>query len=89
MACQFASNPLPARVAVNRIWQEHFGAGLSRTPENFGLLGERPSHPQLIRLARRHIPRKRLELSKKMHRLIMLSSTYQMQVARESEGGAG
>src|SRR4029079_8731253 len=39
------SNPLVARVLVNRVWQWHFGEGLVRTPNNFGLLAEPPSHP--------------------------------------------
>ena len=75
-----ANNPLPSRVEVNRIWQEHFGAGLSRTPENFGLLGERPSHPQLLDWLAATFREKGWS-TKKMHRLIMLSSAYQMQVA--------
>ena len=77
-----ANNPLPSRVEVNRIWQEHFGAGLSRTPENFGLLGERPSHPQLLDWLAATFREKGWSI-KKMHRLIMLSSAYQMQVASD------
>lgn len=42
------NNPLTARVAVNRIWQHHFGEGLVRSPNNFGFTGERPTHPQLL-----------------------------------------
>ena len=70
-------NPLTARVMVNRIWQGHFGEGLTRTPSNFGVTGERPSHPDLLDwLANEFIARQ--WSVKAMHRLIMASSAYRM-----------
>ena len=70
-------HPLTARVMVNRIWQWHFGEGLVRTPNNFGKLGEKPTHPELLDyLAKRFIDGG--WSVKSMHRLIMLSSAYQM-----------
>jgi mono/diheme cytochrome c family protein len=70
-------NPLTARVMVNRIWQHHFGQGLVRTPSNFGQLGDRPSHPELLDyLARRFVESK--WSVKALHREIMLSAAYQL-----------
>ena len=69
-------HPLTARVMVNRIWHWHFGEGLVRSPDNFGALGAKPTHPELLDwLARRF-----LESGwsvKAMHRLIMASAVYQ------------
>src|SRR5262249_12823311 len=42
------ANPLPARVMVNRIWHYHFGRGIAGTPSDFGVMGERPTHPELL-----------------------------------------
>jgi mono/diheme cytochrome c family protein len=70
------ANPLTARVMVNRIWQHHFGFGIVRTPSDFGFMGERPTHPELLDyLASRFI-----EAGwsvKAIHREIMLSAAYQ------------
>ncbi|MEX2171524.1 MAG: DUF1549 and DUF1553 domain-containing protein [Pirellulales bacterium] len=69
-------NPLTPRVIVNRVWQQLFSQGLVRTPNNFGLLGEKPSHPELLDwLARRFIERG--WSLKQLIRIIMLSSAYQ------------
>jgi hypothetical protein len=70
------SQPLTARVMVNRIWQGHFGAGLVPTPNDFGKMGLPPSHPELLDwLARRFVEQG--WSIKKLHRLIMLSDAYQ------------
>ncbi len=68
-------NPLTARVIVNRIWQWHFGRGIVATASNFGQLGERPTHPELLDyLASRFIEQG--WSIKKLHREILLTSTY-------------
>src|SRR5204863_3196758 len=69
-------NPLTARVFVNRIWQQHFGEGLVRTPADFGLRSEPPSHPQLLDHLATNFVRGGWSL-KKLHRDIVLSATYQ------------
>ncbi len=69
-------NPLTARVWVNRVWMHHFGAGLVRTPSDFGLRAEPPSHPELLDwLANRLI--KEGWSTKALHRMILLSAAYQ------------
>jgi hypothetical protein len=76
-----AKNPLTARVIVNRVWQHHFGSGLVRSASNFGIIGEPPSHPQLLDwLASEFVDRG--WSIKWLHREIMRSSTYQ----QKSEG---
>ena len=74
------NNPLVARVMTNRIWQWHFGEGLVRTPSNFGLLGEKPTHPELLDwLSNRFIDDG--WSVKKMHKLLLLSNTYRQSSA--------
>ncbi len=69
------SNPLTARVFVNRVWKHHFGQGLVRTTDNFGSTGERPSHPELLdTLAARFVASG--WRVKDLHRTIVLSATY-------------
>ena len=70
-----AENPLTARVIVNRLWRWHFGRGIVPTPDNFGGLGEKPTHPELLD----HLARRFIESGwsvKAMHRLMMNSATY-------------
>jgi len=69
-------NPLTARVMVNRVWAGHFGAGLVRTPSNFGLRGELPTHPELLDYLALRFMDDDWSL-KKLHRAILLTSTYQ------------
>lgn len=69
-------NPLVARVMVNRVWQHHFGNGLAATASDFGLKGEAPTHPELLDWLATEFVREGWSL-KKLHRLMMLSATYQ------------
>ena len=78
-------NPLTARVMANRIWHHHFGAGLVTTPSDFGARGEFPSHPELLDfLARRFVAGG--WSVKGLHRLILLSNTYQQRSEGRPEG---
>jgi cytochrome c553 len=69
-------NPLLPRVMANRLWQHHFGEGIVASPDNFGVLGEAPTHPELLDFLATEFVRQGWSL-KKMHRLMVLSSTYQ------------
>ena len=81
-----SDNPLTARVMANRLWQYHFGQGLVKTPNDFGTRGQPPTHPELLDyLAMEFI--KRGWSMKAMHRLIMLSATYQQGAAGQESGG--
>jgi hypothetical protein len=70
-----ADNPLFARVMVNRIWQNHFGAALVATPDNFGQSGARPSHPELLDYLATEFVRGGWSV-KGLHRLILRSAVY-------------
>jgi hypothetical protein len=71
---------LVARVIVNRLWQHHFGVGLVRTSNNFGKLGEKPTHPELLEWLASELIRHQWRL-KPIHRLIMTSSVYAQSTA--------
>jgi hypothetical protein len=74
-------NALFCRVAANRLWQRHFGVGLCATPGDFGVMGEMPTHPELLDWLATELPRQGWSL-KRMHRLIVTSAAY-----RQGSGG--
>ena len=76
------TNPLVARVLVNRVWQHHFGRGLVGTPSDFGVMGERPSHPELLDWLAADFVERGWKL-KRLHRLIMTSSAYRQSSRRD------
>jgi cytochrome c553 len=77
------TNPLTARVAVNRVWQHLFGQGLVRTADNFGATGETPSHPELLDALALQFVREGWSV-KKLVRTLVLSHTYQLSGAHDS-----
>ena len=74
------ANPLTARVMANRLWQYHFGRGIVPTPNDFGLLGESPTHPELLDWLACELRDGGWKL-KRMHKLIMMSATYRQSSA--------
>jgi hypothetical protein len=79
-----SQNPLTSRVIVNRVWQYHFGEGLVRTPSDFGINGDRPTHKELLDWLADWFVSEGWSL-KKLHRLIIDSNTYRMNKACNSE----
>ncbi len=79
-------NPLTPRVLANRLWHYHFGTGIVDTPSDFGYMGGRPTHPELLDYLARQIHKNDWRL-KPMHRQIMLSEAYrQSSVYRDDAG---
>ncbi len=75
------THPLTSRVAVNRLWQHHFGVGLVATPGDFGTFGQRPSHPELLDWLACDLVEGGWHL-KRMHKLMVMSHTYRQQSQR-------
>ena len=69
------SNPLTSRVMVNRVWRWHFGRGIVPTPDNFGLLGTNPTHPELLDWLANNFIQSNWSI-KDLHKTIMFSNTY-------------
>ena len=87
LAQDIAGHPLAARVIVNRVWGWHMGAGIVRTPSNFGFAGARPTHPELLEyLATRFVANGRS--IKQLHRDIMSSAVYQMASDQDAKSAA-
>ena len=77
-------HPLTARVIVNRMWMHHFGRGLVNTPSDFGILGDRPTHPQLLDWLASEFMAGGWKL-KRIHKLILLSTTYRQSSKRTAK----
>ena len=77
-------NPLVARVMVNRVWQYHFGTGIVATPGDFGRMGSRPTHPELLDYLSAYFVENGWS-TKKLHRLIMLSNTYRQSTDNQAK----
>jgi len=77
LAADIAAHPITARVIVNRVWAWHMGAGIVRTPSNFGIMGERPTNPELLEFLAADFVENGYSI-KRLHRQIMLSSVYQL-----------
>jgi hypothetical protein len=81
-------HPLTARVWVNRVWAHHFGAGLVRTPSDFGLRGDKPTHPELLDWLARWFVREARGSTKELHRLLVRSAAYRQSVRDDAAARA-
>ncbi len=80
-------HPLTARVMVNRVWHGHFGRGIVASLNDFGQMGERPTHPELLDWLANYFVQRGWSI-KELHRVMMLSSTYQMDSLQTAEAKA-
>jgi hypothetical protein len=80
-------NPLTPRVLANRLWQFHFGTGIVATPSDFGYMGEKPSHPELLDWLARQLIAGGWRL-KSLHKLIVMSQAYRQSSANREEAAA-
>jgi mono/diheme cytochrome c family protein len=90
LADDIVNSPLAMRVIVNRVWKWHFGSGIVNTPDNFGVMGDKPSNPELLDYLAYEFVQSGRSL-KKLNRAIMLSAAYQTSVeespaAHEKDG---
>jgi hypothetical protein len=87
LADAILAQPVATRVIVNRIWKQHFGSGIVDTPSNFGIMGERPTNPELLEYLASDFARDGMSI-KKLHRKIMLSAVYQLSTDLEESNYA-
>jgi hypothetical protein len=78
-------NPLTWRVMANRVWQWHFGVGLAASPNDFGKMGQQPTHPELLDFLADEL--RQHQSLKKLHKLIVTSATYKQSSKAEGAGG--
>ncbi len=83
LAEAIAGHPITARVIVNRVWRWHMGTGIVDTPSNFGMMGERPTNPELLEYLASRFVESGMSI-KQLHRDIMLSATYQLASGRHA-----
>ena len=84
LANDIVASPLASRVFVNRVWKWHFGTGIVNTPDNFGVIGDKPSDPELLDYLAVQFRKNGMSL-KKLQKLIMLSATYQQSTKETAE----
>jgi mono/diheme cytochrome c family protein len=84
LADAIVASPIAARVMVNRVWRWHFGSGIVETPDNFGKTGDPPSDPELLDYLASSFVKNGMSM-KKLHREILLSSTYQLSTEMTAE----